>query len=86
MADSFAHFTPGLESPATDLTEITPSDTLDLAQTCRALNVGASGTVRITTAGGQVASITVAAGIAFPIRATRIWQTGTTATNIVVMS
>ncbi len=86
MADHFANFTPGLSSPATDLAEITPSNTQDLAKTSRALNVGAAGFVRVTTTDGTTASIYVAAGIAFPVRATRIWQTGTTATGIVAMS
>ena len=86
MADTFAHYRSGLESPATDLTEVTPSDTVDLLQTSRALNVGITGLVRVTTVGGQTASVYVAAGIAFPVRATRIWATGTTASNIVAMS
>ena len=86
MADAFASYTPGLESPASFLTEVTPSDTQDLKQTSRALNVGTSGVLRVTTAGGQQASIYVAAGIAFPLRVTRVWQTGTTAEDIVAMS
>jgi hypothetical protein len=86
MADAFANYTPGLESPATHLTEIVPNDTQDLAQTTRALNVGTTGVVRVTTMGGETASIYIAAGIAFPLRVTRIWATGTTATNIVSMT
>jgi hypothetical protein len=86
MADAFADFASGLESPALRAFEINPSDTADLDEVSRALNVGTSGTVRLTTVQGTTATIQVAAGIAFPIRATRIWSTGTTATNIVALS
>lgn len=85
MSDLFADFRPGLESPASRLVAITPSDTVDLALTSRALNVAAAGTVRLSTLGGDVVTVFVAAGTAFPVRAVRIWQTGTTATGIVVM-
>ena len=86
MSDAFADFTSGLESPALRIFEVTPSDTTDLAEVSRALNVGASGTVRVTTVEGTTATIQIAAGIAFPIRAARIWATGTTAVNIVALS
>ena len=86
MADAFAEFMTGLESPAIRAIDVTPSDTADLAEASRAINVATSGSVRITTTGGTTATIQVAAGIAFPVRATRIWATGTTATNIVALS
>lgn len=86
MADAFANFTSGLESPALRVFDVTPSDTTDLEEVSRALNVGTSGTVRLTTVQGTTATIQIAAGIAFPIRAERIWSTGTTATNIVALS
>ena len=86
MADAFAQFMTGLESPAIRAMDVTPSDSADLAEVSRAINVVTSGAVRVTTSGGTTATIQVAAGIAFPVRATRIWQTGTTATSIVAMS
>lgn len=86
MADAFSEFTSGLESPALRALEVTPSDTEDLDQVSRAINVGISGSVRLTTIRGTTATIQIAAGIAFPIRASRIWNTGTTATNIVALS
>ena len=45
-----------------------------------------TGTVRVVTAGGDTADIYIAAGIAFPVRATRVMATGTTATGICGMS
>lgn len=86
MVDAFSQYRIGLESPAVRLLSIVPSDTADLAEASRALNVAISGTVRVTTVGGTTATIFIAAGVAFPVRATRIWSTGTTAANIVALS
>lgn len=85
MIDTFESFGPGLESPATRLVSATPSDADDLSHASRAINVATSGAVRVTTLGGDVETIFIAAGIAFPLRVTRIWATGTTAAGIVVM-
>lgn len=85
MTDHFDSFIPGLESPATHLEEVTPSDAVNLANVSRALNVATSGSVRITTCGGDIATVTIAAGTAFPVRACRVWATGTTATGIVAL-
>lgn len=85
MADLFSNLTPGLESPAVDVADVTPNDLRDLPLTTRALNVATDGAVKITSKGGGIATVYVVAGIAFPVRATRIWQTGTTATGIVAM-
>lgn len=82
MADSFQTQSPGLQSPASRIAVITPSDAADLAQATRALNVAAAGTVRVTTVGGDTADVYVAAGTTFPIRARRVHATGTTATGI----
>lgn len=86
MSDRFESFAEGLESPATLLTEITPSDSTDLGQVTRGLNVAVSGFVRLTTKDGDTGTIFVAQGGVFPIRAARIWATGTTATGIVGLS
>lgn len=86
MVDAFSQYRSGLESPAIRLLNITPSDTADIAEASRALNVATSGTVRMTTVGGTTVTVFIAAGIAFPVRAVRIWSTGTTATDIVALS
>jgi hypothetical protein len=65
---------------------VTPSDTVNLA--CASLwlsftNSGAQ-TLTITTLGGETLTITgLATAILHPIRANRVWSTGTTVTNIV---
>lgn len=86
MSDRFENHMPGLESPAAFLMAVTPDDANDLPVTARALNVAQSGLVQITTVGGSVASVYIAAGTAFPVRAARVWATGTTATGITALS
>ncbi|MEM9435395.1 MAG: hypothetical protein AAGA15_00020 [Pseudomonadota bacterium] len=86
MIDNFSSYTTGLESPATQIMAVTPDDAADLAWVTRGLNVATSGTVRVTTVSGDDAVIFVAAGVAFPIRVTRVWASGTSATGIVAMS
>lgn len=83
MSDIFATHQAGLESPATRLSQITPSDNEDLAFATRAVAVGADGYVRVTTVAGDTGSIFIPAGMPFPVRVKRIWASGTTATDIV---
>jgi hypothetical protein len=85
MIDTFEGFAPGLESPATRLKSVVPNDSVDLDHASRALNAAGAGLVRVTTLGGDTETLFLAAGIAFPLRVSRIWQTGTTATGIVVL-
>ncbi|TDX21875.1 spike base protein, RCAP_Rcc01079 family [Rhodovulum visakhapatnamense] len=85
MNDIFARHTGGLESPAAELTPISPSDSSDLTHASRALNVATTGFVRVTTVRGTTATVFIAAGIAFPVRVTRVWATGTTADGIVAL-
>lgn len=85
MTDIFSAQQTSLQSPATNLHPVTPNDAEDLEISSRALNVASSGTVRVTTVGGDIATVFIAAGLAFPIRVRRIWATGTTATDIRVL-
>lgn len=80
--DPFQKFAPALTSPVTRIETITPSDSTDLVRVTRAINVAGSGTVRMVTLGGDTADLYLAAGIAFPVRVTRVLATGTTATGI----
>ena len=84
MADGFGEWTAGLESPAEGGSAITPNDSADLATSTRGLYVGASGDVKVTLVGGDTVTFTgLAAGIIHPLRAERVFATGTTATSIV---
>ncbi len=82
MADIFANRTRALGDPAVTVFDITPNDNVDLQQATTGLNVETPGNVRITTVDGSTATLTVHPGHALPVRALRVWQTGTTATGI----
>jgi hypothetical protein len=82
MSDAFADRHRRPTDPAISVFEITPNDGLDLAHVTTALNVATPGTVRVTTVDGSTADVTVHPGVPFPIRARRVWFTGTTATGL----
>ena len=81
-ADKFAGFAQTPSDPAQLVFDVTPSDTTDLSEVTTALNVATPGTVRVTTLAGSVTDVSVTPGYAFPLRVTRVWATGTTATGI----
>lgn len=85
MTDLFSGHVAGLESPAAHALAVTPDDASDLATVSRALNVGTAGDVQVTMLGGETVTLTLAAGIAFPVRVSRVWATGTTASGIVAL-
>ena len=63
---------------------VTPHNTNDLSGPCDSLYVGGAGAVKIDTAGGETVTISgVQAGSCINIRATRVYSTDTTATDIV---
>ena len=86
MIDKYRTHSAGLESPARHIELITPSDTADLECASRAVSVAGAGDLRVTMIDGSEGTLFLAAGIAFPIRVTRIWDAGTTATGIVALS
>lgn len=62
---------------------ITTSDTVDLA-TPSVVYVGATGNVKVNTAQGDTVTFSnVPSGGIIPVQVTRVWATGTTATNMV---
>lgn len=82
MTDSFANRTRSPDDPAVSVFDITPDDSNDLEQVTTALNVATPGTVRVTMIDGSTSDLLIAQGTAFPIRAARVWHSGTTATGI----
>lgn len=80
--DTFASANDTLQSPATNIEEIVPSDVADLSYLTKSLNVATPGSVRVTTHSGTISTVHVEAGIVFPLRVRRVWATGTTATGI----
>lgn len=61
---------------------VTPSDTVELTNSTRAIRANVGGTIKITTLNGSVATCNFMAGETRAIRAKLIWATGTTATGI----
>jgi len=62
------------------------SDTANLKTAVSAIYIGGDGNLKITTEGGEaVTFVGLSAGDIVPVSAVRIWSTGTTATNLVMM-
>ncbi len=59
----------------------TPSDTLDLIRPVYGINVATEGAVVLIGEDGREVTVYIAAGTAFPIMATRVLSTGTTASG-----
>lgn len=73
-------------SPAVNFSAVTPSDTVNLIATARALYVGVAGDVVCVNASGTaITFVGVSAGSILPVKTTRVNSTSTTATNIVAL-
>lgn len=84
MSDSSTDRASGLTSPALHAFAIVPADDSDFSLPTRGLYVGGGGTLVLTMIGGETVSfVAVGAGTILPVRARRVLQTGTTATDIV---
>jgi hypothetical protein len=84
LGDIYDKFRTHLESPAEDAFAITASDSTDLTKSTRSIYVGGSGNIKLTTVDGSTVTFNGAiAGSILPIRAKRIFSTGTTATNLI---
>lgn len=70
-----------LSSPAENIVAVTPNDSTDIALGSRAILCGTAGTAKVTTKAGQSVTIPLQQGYN-PIAVTRVWFTGTTATDI----
>lgn len=75
----------GTES-ATGASSITPNDTTQITKACRGVYVGTAGNLAVTMAdGSSVTFVGVQAGSILPIKVKIIKDTGTTASDIVVL-
>lgn len=82
MTDTFGTYRPGLESPYEYAAAITPNDAVDLTNTTRAIHIGTAGSLKVTTVGGSTVTFATMAVGYHPLRLTRVWAAGSTATNI----
>ena len=72
--------------PAESYAAVTPSDSVDLAQPCRALYLGVAGDVKVLNLEGEaVVWKNLAAGVIHPIRCSRVYATDTTADDVVAV-
>lgn len=69
--------------PAGNAFDITPHNSNDLTIKTRGLYVGVTGNVKVDIGGTAITFVGLAAGVIHPLRVTRVYATGTTATNIV---
>ncbi|WP_420392666.1 spike base protein, RCAP_Rcc01079 family [Acuticoccus sp.] len=73
----------GLTAPAAGAFAITPSDSSDLPVPARALYVGGEGDVEVRMLDGSTVTFAnVGTGSILPVSATRVLQSGTTATYL----
>ena len=76
----------GYDAPASNAYLVTPADGSDLTHAARALFIGAAGTVKVDTVGGDTVTFAgCTAGQILPVRIKRVYSTDTTATNIVAI-
>jgi len=59
------------------------SDSVDLTVRPRWIMCNVAGTVKMTDWGGTALTLTLLAGVFYPVRPVRIWATGTSATGII---
>ena len=71
-----------LNNPADTVILITPSNSVNLPEMVRAIRATAGGNIRMITARGDDVTCAFGAGETRPIRANKIFATGTTATGI----
>jgi hypothetical protein len=62
---------------------ITPNDGTDLATQAKAIWVGGTGAIKVTTADDSTLTFAAVPVGFFPVRCKRVWSTGTTATNLI---
>lgn len=73
-----------LDSPAYNAFAISPSDSSNLSQQTRGIYVGGDGNLKVTTAGGDTVTFQNAvAGTVLPVRAIKVFNSGSSATGLI---
>lgn len=86
MSDAFQNYSSSLRDPVRSAETVTPNDGTDIGSVSRAVYVGGPGDLRVTLADGSDVIFRSAPVGWHPIRAQRIWASGTTATDIIACS
>lgn len=72
--------------PFVDCSPITGNDTVALTRTTSAIYIGGGGNINVQFQSGNSAIFTgLAIGTFLKVNATKIWQTGTTANNLIAL-
>lgn len=83
MSNPFETHEPGVTASAIGAYAVTPNDSTDLTQTIRAVTINGSGTVSfVSSIDGQTYTTGALPVGSYPLFASRIRSTGTTATDI----
>ena len=83
ILDTFGDFTPGLSSPICGGFDIVPDDVVDLPNVTRALVLASGGDVSVVLKNGHAITLRgLTAGVIYPVRASRVLVTGTTAAGL----
>ena len=86
MPDNFSSHTSSLNSLAAGAADITPADGTTLSQTTRAIYVGQGGNLRVRMVSGDVVTLTATVtGAVYPVRASEVFATGTTAAALIAL-
>jgi hypothetical protein len=84
--DTFSSYGEWLDSPAKNAATVTPNDGADLPNASRALYIGSTGNIKVDMVGGQTVTFSgLPTGMMLPIRVTRVYSTGTTASSIIAL-
>lgn len=86
MSDKYKSYVAGLRDPIQSAVAVVPNDAQDLGETSRAIYVGGTGDVQVTLVSGDTLTFRSLLVGWHPIRVSRVWATGTTATDIVACS
>lgn len=83
ISDIFHEFQPGLNSPVQGGFDVAPADGIDLPCVTRAVMVGGAGDLAVVLKNGDAITLPgLTPGVVYPIRASQIAASGTTATGI----
>jgi len=86
MADNFTSYSSGLDSPAINAEAITPSNSVNMANTSRGIYVGVGGNISVLMAGGTTVTLVgIFGGTILPIRVNRVNLTNTTASSLIAL-
>jgi len=82
--DKFSQFPADFTMQPGDAFAITPNDENLLAQTTRFIYAGGAGALKVKTiSGAEVTFVAVPVGTILPVRAVKVFATGTVASNLI---